>query len=252
MTNTSVGAALIGGLLMLALVACQSGPASPGPTDTPAAPDGTAPDAAEPAETAKVTGTVTYRERITLKPDAVIEVTLIDVSRVDAPAVTIGEQVIENPGQVPISFEIEYDPADIDDRFAYAVRAIIKEGENLAFTTDTRYSVITRDSPTHVDIVLVKVATNPSEPATPTAATVTGTVTYRERIALRPDAVVEVKLVDVSRADAPAVTIGEQVIENPGQVPISFEIEYDPADIDDRFTYAVQVADYGERQAHVH
>jgi uncharacterized lipoprotein YbaY len=32
------------------------------------------------------------------------------------------------------------------------------------------------------------------------------------------------------------VTIGEQIIENPGQVPIAFEIEYDPADIDDRFT----------------
>ena len=90
-----------------------------------------------------VTGTVTYRERVALTPDAVVEVALLDVSRAGAPSVTIGEQMIENPGQVPIAFEIEYDPADIDPRFSYAVRAVIKEGDKLAFTTDTRYSVIT-------------------------------------------------------------------------------------------------------------
>ena len=39
----------------------------------------------------------------------------------------------------------------------------------------------------------------------PSAATVTGTVTYRERIALPATAVVEVTVADVSRADAPAV-----------------------------------------------
>ena len=60
-----------------------------------------------------------------------------------------------------------------------------------------------------------------------TSAAVTGTVTYRERIALPPEGVVvTIKVEDVSRADAPAVTIGEQIIENPGhQVPIPFEIE---------------------------
>ena len=43
---------------------------------------------------------------------------------------------------------------------------------------------------------------------------VTGSVTYRERIALPPTAVVQVRLVDVSRADAPAVLIAEQVIRH--------------------------------------
>ena len=70
---------------------------------------------------------------------------------------TIGEQIIENPGQVPIAFEIEYDPADIDDRFTYAIGVRITESAELAFINDTRYQVITRDSPTHVDMVLVKV-----------------------------------------------------------------------------------------------
>ena len=226
-------------LLLGVSIAC--GDTTPSPTPTP--PQAVVEPTPEPTVATRgvVTGTVTYRERIALTPDAVVEVELLDVSRADAPSVTIGEQIIENPGQVPIVFEIKYDPANIDSRFSYAIRAVIKEGDKLAFTTDTRYSVITRDNPAHVDLVLVRVGAAPTEPTTPTTATVTGTVTYRERIALAPDAVVEVKLLDVSRADAPAVTIGEQVIENPGQVPISFEVEYDPADIDERFTYAIQV-----------
>ncbi len=38
-------------------------------------------------------------------------------------------------------------------------------------------------------------------------ARVTGTVTYRERIALSPTAVIKVQLVDASRADAPDIVL---------------------------------------------
>lgn len=55
--------------------------------------------------------------------------------------------------------------------------------------------------------------------AAPVAAQVKGTATYRERIALTPDAVFEAMLEDVSRADAPAVVIGSVRIGKPGQVP---------------------------------
>ena len=89
-------------------------------------------------------------------------------------------------------------------------------------------------------------------PDTPVASRVTGTITYRERIALSPDAVVEVKLSDVSLMDVAAVTIEEQVIRNPGQVPIEFEIEYDPDEIDERFTYAIQVRITERRKTAVH
>ena len=93
---------------------------------------------------ATVTGTITYRERIALTPNAAVEIKLQDVSRADAPAVTMGEQIIENPGQVPIAFEIEYDPADIDDRFTYAIGVRITESAELTFINDTRYQIITR------------------------------------------------------------------------------------------------------------
>ena len=110
--------------------------------------------------TATVTGTATYRERIALPPQGVVvTVKVEDVSRADAPAVTIGEQIIENPGhQVPIPFEIEYNPDDIDERYTYAMRVRIEVDGELWFTNTTRYQVITRGFPiSSVEVLLEKV-----------------------------------------------------------------------------------------------
>ena len=69
---------------------------------------------------------------------------------------------------------------------------------------------------------------------------VKGTATYRERIALPPDAVFEATLEDVSKADAAAEVIGQARIERPGNPPIRFEITYDPARIISSHRYAVR------------
>lgn len=70
---------------------------------------------------------------------------------------------------------------------------------------------------------------------------VSGTVTYRQRIALPATAVLTVKLVDVSRADASATTIVEQRVDTVGkQVPFSFDFAYDRTKIIERNRYAVQ------------
>ena len=115
------------------------------------------------APEAKVTGTVTYLERIALPAGAGLGIKLLDISKQDAPAVTIGEQVITTSGeQVPFSFSIKYNPASIDPRFTYAVQANITVDGQLWFTTDTRYAVITQGNPSTVAIVLKRVA--PSTP----------------------------------------------------------------------------------------
>ncbi|MBZ9941470.1 YbaY family lipoprotein [Mesorhizobium sp. BR1-1-13] len=67
-----------------------------------------------------------------------------------------------------------------------------------------------------------------------------GEVTYRERIALPPNAVLSVQLADVSLADAPAKIVGEQKLTPAGQVPISFTVKFDPSRIQRRMTYALQ------------
>ena len=113
-------------------------------------------NASQGAKSATVTGTVTYRERIALTPEAVVEVQLLDVSLADAPAKQIAIQTIKPKHQVPIPFELIYDPADIDERMTYAVRATIRDGARLLFTTDRHYPVLTRGHPHHVDLVLVR------------------------------------------------------------------------------------------------
>lgn len=74
------------------------------------------------------------------------------------------------------------------------------------------------------------------------AAQVTGTATYRERVALPPAAIMTVRLVDVSLADAPSPVLAEQTIPTAGrQVPLPFALAYDPAAIQPAHSYAVQV-----------
>jgi putative lipoprotein len=74
----------------------------------------------------------------------------------------------------------------------------------------------------------------------PATESVTGTVSYLQRIALPTNAVIVVKLSDVSLADAPAKMIAEQTINlGQRQVPVPFELTLDPAKIDAKHTYSV-------------
>jgi putative lipoprotein len=103
---------------------------------------------------ATVTGTVTYLQRIALPPDAEVQVTLDDVSLQDAPSEKIAEQIIAEPGQVPIPFELTYDPKSIVPTHTYAVQARISQGDQLLFINTTAIHVITRGYPTRVEIVV--------------------------------------------------------------------------------------------------
>jgi copper homeostasis protein (lipoprotein) len=75
--------------------------------------------------------------------------------------------------------------------------------------------------------------------ATPTAE-VTGSASFRERMALLPSAVFEATLEDVSAADAPAEVMGQTRMENPGNPPFDFAIPYDPKQIHADHSYAVR------------
>jgi putative lipoprotein len=92
-----------------------------------------------------LTGTVTYRERIALPPNARVEVRLEDVSQADAPADEIAAQTVAANGkQVPIPFALRYSPQSIDSSHRYAVRASITSADgDLMFTTTMHYGVLT-------------------------------------------------------------------------------------------------------------
>lgn len=108
-------------------------------------------------EAAAVTGTVAYRERIAMPPDAVVIVQVEDTSLMDVPAEVIGTQVIESPGSVPVPYSVGFDPGEIVDSHTYSVRATISSGDTLLWTTDTASPVITRGNPLTADLLLVSV-----------------------------------------------------------------------------------------------
>lgn len=112
---------------------------------------------AEMRPMSRVTGSIAYRERIAMPPDAVVIVTLQDSSRMDAPAIEIGAHVIDSPGQVPVPYAVGYDPAEIIENHTYTVRATISAGDDLLWTTDTSHEVITRGNPTTADLMLIRV-----------------------------------------------------------------------------------------------
>lgn len=75
-------------------------------------------------------------------------------------------------------------------------------------------------------------------PALAETAMLEVTASYRERIAVPPDAELEVELLDVSKMDVAATRIASQRIKM-ARVPVRMQLPYDPEVIDDRFTYTV-------------
>ena len=110
-----------------------------------------------PEGSGSVTGAVNYRRRIALPDNAVVVVQLRDISEADSTAIILDQRVIEKPGQVPIPFEVHYNPDDIDESRTYSIFAQIMDGEdNLLFTTTQAYPVITQGNPTANVEVLVE------------------------------------------------------------------------------------------------
>jgi len=79
----------------------------------------------------------------------------------------VGEQIITNPGQVPIPYEVFYDAADINSQLSYGIRARILDGNgNLLFINTQPVPVITLGSPTEdVEVLVQSVAAAPTPPA---------------------------------------------------------------------------------------
>lgn len=108
----------------------------------------------QPEELPAVTGSATYRERISLPPDAVLEVQLVDIT-VPGP----GERVLHNltlspVAQVPVYFRINYDPHRIKPDHIYALKARILVAGKLRFLSTSGIRVLTNGHPHHRDLVL--------------------------------------------------------------------------------------------------
>lgn len=108
-----------------------------------------------------VTGTIRYLQRMTLPKTAEIEVKLLEVSPSadavlpDDNAQGVKEELITANGrQVPIKFDLTYDPYAIDPKLRYVIRARIINNNRLLFNTIDWYPVITFGYPDSVDVII--------------------------------------------------------------------------------------------------
>jgi uncharacterized lipoprotein YbaY len=106
-------------------------------------------------ETATVTGTVTYLQRIALPTNAVIEVKLENMSVADAAAHVVAQQRIDlGQRQVPVPFALTFDAAKIDPNQKYALTARITVDGAARFETEKPMPVLTQGNPTKVEVIV--------------------------------------------------------------------------------------------------
>lgn len=137
---------VIGYLLAAILICALSGCANVASTESSAAGEGV------------LTGTVGYRERVALPPDATVEVWMLDVSPGIQILPIIAEVTVPTQGrQVPIPFELRYDPGRVLPDRSYAVKTVIRAAGRTLFTLDEGQRVITQGHPHNVALWLKSV-----------------------------------------------------------------------------------------------
>jgi uncharacterized lipoprotein YbaY len=114
-----------------------------------------------------VVGTATYRERITLPPNAMFEATLEDVSRADAPSTVLATSRIYPADELPpYRYSLSAARSDVPATARVVVRARITVEGRLWFTTTEAYPVeVGRIGRQTIDVLLRAPETRPS--ATP-------------------------------------------------------------------------------------
>jgi putative lipoprotein len=116
----------------------------------------------QPSPTTKgiLSGTVTYRERMALPPNAEVRVRVWDALEPPTSA-TVGETKFIAQGQVPLPFELFYSPQLIQSSHTYGARATISVEGVVWFQTETPVPVFTGGAPTVGVEILVKRVTPP-------------------------------------------------------------------------------------------
>jgi putative lipoprotein len=112
----------------------------------------------------RLEGVAVYRERMALPADAVLEVTVEDVSRADAPAEALARSSTAAGNAPPIAFVVTYPAAALQAGHRYAVRARILHQDRLLFITDTHHALPPPDSAVPLQLPLVRTGFAQSTP----------------------------------------------------------------------------------------
>ena len=116
-----------------------------------------------------VRGSIVYREKVALPPDAEIVVRLLDVTRPDRPAMIASVSVKSAGRQVPIPFALPIDPAKVTGRL-HALHATIRFDGRTRFVTGARVNIDPAAPPQSLVMTVVPGDVDPmvEEPPAPT------------------------------------------------------------------------------------
>jgi len=115
----------------------------------------------------KIEGSVWYRERMLLPPDAELSIILEDVARMDVKADLIAVNRFKPQGGPPWAFSLEYDPAKIHEKGRYALRARIEANGRLLFTSTEHIPAFDRDPDKPVKILVSQVSSTKAKGTAP-------------------------------------------------------------------------------------
>jgi len=104
-----------------------------------------------------VNGTLISAPDVALPEGAIAYITLLDVSpRQDVEASIIARQTITDPKQLPISFELSYNPDRIRPDHLYAIQAQVTIEGRVVLRNYSAYPVITQGNPSVVEVLVVQ------------------------------------------------------------------------------------------------
>ena len=195
-----------------------------------------------------VSGEVRFHRDVDLPDGATVTVVLLDTTLIDAPAVELGRDVIEDVERLPVRFSIEYDRSEIDERNEYALQASVELGDELLYINDTVHTVLTRAAPLNRDVEVISV-----DPYDRCIEPLPGLI-YSSFWDGEPpdDAVLRVRLWDVSEPEGRFV-VAEGSFEELGGFPIAYELPYEGVEISRHHRYEIEAEIWfgGELQLHI-
>ncbi|WP_084360716.1 YbaY family lipoprotein [Hydrogenophaga palleronii] len=113
-----------------------------------------------------VTGTARFEGQVVLPANAVLDVSVADVSRADARANTLAQATLPANGAQPLRFSLPVAGRLVQERGSYSVRAEVLVDGKALYVTDSAYLVLGHSGTSHADVLLRPVDTR-AQPAAP-------------------------------------------------------------------------------------
>ncbi len=102
---------------------------------------------AQAQTTASVTGTLTTLSRAALPANAIVTIQIAQIGTGGTNPIVAEQRFSTGGRQVPFSFALAYDPAQINANNAYTLQANISVDGQVRLTTTAQYRVITQGAP---------------------------------------------------------------------------------------------------------